>query len=543
MYGPTNSNANANTRPQRNVIALSQQRNANDQNAVVDVDAVDAVGFLGFFMSMREIFCSHASKLPSMPGILQFAFDKLLEKLGFDKNVHKNMKMFRIFTRLFCNPMKLSATNTALLLDCLPASIKGQISKNVSKMKRDKDAYFEVFHQEVANSNNRSKMKCDKDAYFNEVFRQYVVSPGLQRIELGENDEYYNDNASHHAEVNVLHRPRSIGNYVRHMYADVTSDAINKHVNDNTLKIFLGACASVAAGIAVKGTGRIVDWHELAKISTVAPGKEKISFNTFERGSKYEKWAKEFLDKWRKEHPEYLKSGSDWRSKKAALYARLKLHMSTVHTVEARRAATQRPINHIVPFLYSMVKGHVKPSEFISIKLSPTVSVLMLGFYGLFMKDEIEKVIQTIKVTDESTIPGIDQSGGSVEDMYDMNTMFYSLAIQVTSDKDLSDAYLNCVFDIFEGLPDEMMDMFEPDALDIFVELLDHEYVLDAVAMDEYMLTMEGGKKKKRMRYESMTLKDLKQLARERNIKGYSTLKKNDIINALRAKPRRTPAK
>jgi hypothetical protein len=120
--------------------------------------------------------------------------------------------------------------------------------------------------------------------------------------------------------VDVMHRKPNPGYAIRRSAASMAEQGINEHINNDWVKIGLGAFTSVLMGLSVNGTGKVIDWKEVAKIGTQDPATVRIVVSSFKRGSAYEKWAKEYMERWRQAHPEFLKPKSGWRERKSLLY-------------------------------------------------------------------------------------------------------------------------------------------------------------------------------------------------------------------------------
>jgi hypothetical protein len=129
------------------------------------------------------------------------------------------------------------------------------------------------------------------------------------------------------------------------------------------------------------------------------------------------------------------------------VYKQLKEKMSIVHTVaERRKVATSMPLyKQIVPAMYKLLEGRVKPSDFITVKYSPTVSLMILGFYGLFMRDEIERAFNNQTLVSTSTPLHIQDGGTHTSHTALSSEKMYALARHVRHDPELRKVYIEYV--------------------------------------------------------------------------------------------------
>lgn len=358
--------------------------------------------FWGFIMAMRNIICKTRGQIS---GIKKAALFAALTAMGFAK--HKKMiASILASTKIICNPLSFNERD---ILEGLAVVGLFDASKKTSAIAAAPNA--ETVYDAFFGSTNTLPQSAEEIAHHNAV------------------------------SVDVVHRKPNIGYAARRSVATAAEKAINEHISNDWVKIGLGAFTSVIMGLSVNGTGRIIDWKEVGKIGTQDPAKVKITLASFKRGSVYEKWAKEYMERWRESHPEFKKPKSGWRERKALLYKELKDKMSLVHTIAERRKLANVPLyKQIVPAMYKILEGRVKPSDFITVKYSPTVSVMILGFYSLFMREDIQRAFAT--QTLESTARSL-QYGGSAGTIN--SAKLYELACLVRRNNELRHIYTEYV--------------------------------------------------------------------------------------------------
>lgn len=363
--------------------------------------------FWGFILALRNIICQTRGQVSGIKKAVLYA---ALTAMGF-ANQKKMIASILASTKIICNPLSFNERD---ILEGLAV---------VGLLKEGKKT------STVANA-PRTAAAADEESLYDAFFGSINALPKHER-------KSSNDAVS----VDVIHRKPNIGYAARRSVATAAEKAINEHVDNDWVKIGLGAFTSVIMGLSVNGTGRIIDWKEVARIGTQDPAKVKITFPSFKRGSVYEKWAKEYMERWREAHPEFKKPKSGWRERKALLYKELKDKMSLVHTIAERRKLANVPLyKQIVPAMYKILEGRVKPSDFITVKYSPTVSIMILGFYSLFMREEIQRAFAT--QTLESTARSL-QNGGSIGDIN--SAKLYELACLVRRNKELRHIYVEYV--------------------------------------------------------------------------------------------------